>query len=140
MRTLGIDFGEARIGLAMSDEACRIAMPWGVLEDKDKGAQIRRVADLVAEEGVERVVVGIPYELDGAVGPMAEMAEKYAAKLESVVDVPVLRYDERFTSAAAEEALKEMPRKKKRRMNKGDVDRLAATFLLRWFLESPEAR
>ena len=141
MRTLGIDFGEARIGLALSDASGTIAMPLETIETKDKGEQIRAIANRIAEREVERIVVGLPLEMDGTAGPMAEMVEKFSAKLETTVDLAVIRWDERLTSVAAERAVREMGgRKGKKRKKKGHLDPIAACLLLQAFLDSPAAR
>ena len=134
MRTLGVDWGEARIGLAMSDPMGIIASPHSTLEEKDKGAQVRRVVELVQSEGVERIVVGLPLELDGSAGPMAQMAEKYAQKLEELTGVEVIRWDERLTSVAAERAIAAMGGKRKK---KAKVDTIAACILLQSYLDAP---
>ena len=102
MRTLGIDWGEARIGLATSDPSGIIASPHGTIAEKDKGAQITRVVTLISELEVKRIVVGMPLELDGTEGPMAQMAGRYASKLAEVTGLPVIPWDERLSSAAAE--------------------------------------
>ncbi|MDP6942643.1 MAG: Holliday junction resolvase RuvX [Myxococcota bacterium] len=141
MRTLGIDFGEARIGLALSDASGTIAMPLETIETKDKGEQIRVVADRITEREVERVVVGLPLEMDGTAGPMAEIVEKFSAKLEATVDLTVIRWDERLTSVAAERAVREMGgRKGKKKKKKGHLDPIAACLLLQAFLDSPASR
>ena len=142
MRILAIDFGLARIGLALSDPTGTIASPWGVIATKDKGDQIRRTVAAIEETGAERVVVGIPYALDGSIGEMAETAERFARKLETVTDRPVVRWDERFTSVAADEVLKALgPRRgrKKRGHDKGDRDAMAASILLRDYLDALDA-
>ena len=141
MRTLGIDFGEARIGLALSDPTGTIAMPLETIETKDKGEQIRRVADRVTEREVTRIVVGLPLEMDGSKGPMAEMVDKFSDKLGGTVGLEVIRWDERLTSVAAERAVREMGgRKGKKRKKKGHLDPIAACLLLQAFLDSPAAR
>ncbi len=141
MRTLGIDFGEARIGLALSDETGTIAMPLETIETKDKGEQIRTVADRVTEREVARIVVGLPLEMDGSAGPMAEIVEKFCAKLEATVGLEIIRWDERLTSVAAERAVKEMGgRKGKKKRKKGHLDTIAACLLLQGFLDSPGAQ
>jgi len=138
---MGIDFGEARIGVAVSDESGCIAMPFRVLAEKDKGEQIRRISGWIEEREVARVLVGIPYELDGALGPIAQTAEKFAAKLESTTGMDVIRWDERFSSVAAERALQEMNHKRGRRSKKkGDIDVVAACLMLQAFLDSPGSR
>ena len=140
MRTLGVDWGEARIGLALSDPMGIIATPHGTLEEKDKGAQVRLVAQLVVDQDVQRIVVGLPLELDGTHGPTAQMAEKYAQRLEEVTGLQVHRWDERLTSAAAERTIRELggkKKKKKGRRDKGEVDTIAACILLQSFLDAP---
>ena len=141
MRTLGIDFGEARIGLALSDATGTIAMPLETLETKDKGEQIRSVADRITERDVARIVVGLPLEMDGNAGPMAETVEKFCAKLEATVDLEIVRWDERLTSVAAERAVREMGgRKGTKKRKKGHLDTIAACLLLQAYLDSPGAR
>ena len=140
MRTLGIDFGEARIGLALSDLSGTIAMPLETIETKDKGAQVREVAQRIADREVTRVVIGLPLEMDGSAGPMAEMVEKFAAKLEATAEVEVIRWDERLTSVAAERAVREMGgRRGKKKKKKGHLDPIAACLLLQAFLDSPQS-
>ncbi len=142
MRTLAIDFGEARIGLALSDATGTIAMPRGVIAEKNKGDQIRSVVAVYEETEAQRVVVGMPYELDGSAGPMCELVEKFCAKLESVLELEVIRWDERLTSVAAERAIREMGghRSKKRgQKKKGEVDTIAACLLLQGYLDSAQS-
>ena len=141
MRTLGIDWGEARIGLATSDFTGIIASPHSALEEKDKGAQVNRVVALIAELEIQRIVVGMPYELDGTEGPMAQMASRYADILEEKTKLPLIRWDERLSSAAAERAIREMGggRKRKGKRDKGQVDAIAACLLLQSFLDSPQS-
>ena len=134
MRILAVDFGEARIGLALSDPAGIIASPFTTLHTKDKGEQTRRVAEIAQAEGAERILVGIPYRLDGSVGEMAETAERFARKLESQCGLPVVRWDERLTSFAADQELRQMGRVGKRR-KQGDLDSMAACLMLREYLD-----
>ena len=141
-RVMGIDFGEARIGVALSDPTRTLATPLTTLHEKDKGQQIKRTAALMAEHEVTLVVVGIPYRLDGSVGDMAEMAEKFAAKLEQVTGVPVERTDERFSSIAAEGALRmaDGGKRKKGKQDKGRIDQAAAAVLLQEWLDAARRR
>ena len=138
-RVLGVDFGEARIGLALSDPTRTLATPLTTLHEKDKGQQIRRVAALAAEHEVATVVVGMPYQLDGSVGPMAELAERFAARLEREVGVPVVRWDERFSSVAAEDALRTADggRRRRGKQDKGRIDQAAAAVLLQEWIDGP---
>jgi len=140
-RVMGIDFGLARIGVALSDPTRTLASPLGVIADKDKGAQIRRVAALVAEHEVAAVVVGLPLTMDGEAGEMAATVERFATKLEQVIGLPVIRWDERLSSVEAEELLRELePRRGRRKRGgrdaKGRVDEVAAAIILRSWLEA----
>jgi len=149
VRILGIDFGLARIGLALSDPTGTVASPLTVLHEKDKGQQIARVVELAREHEVEAFVVGIPYELDGSQGEMAQTAERYAKKLAQVTGLPVARLDERFTSREAERAIQATgrggprgrggqgrSRKKKRLGVKDHVDKVAASLILQAYLDA----
>jgi putative Holliday junction resolvase len=137
MRIMGIDFGEARIGIALSDLTTTLATPTTVLHEKDKGRQINRVVELIAEHEVGTVVVGIPYQLDGTEGTMAKMAGKYAEKLGRVSGVEVVRFDERLTSMQAERLLKASGKKGKKRRIKDSIDMAAAAVILQAYLDSP---
>ncbi len=102
---LGLDLGEARIGVAISDDARRVAVPLGTIR---AGApdDLRAVAKLVAERGVTLVVVGHPVSMSGAAGEAARRAERFAEGLRAVLDVPVALHDERLSTAEAERALR----------------------------------
>ncbi|HEY0555663.1 MAG TPA: Holliday junction resolvase RuvX, partial [Thermoanaerobaculia bacterium] len=81
MRFLGIDFGEKRIGLAISDPAGRLAVPLTTLERRNDRSALRQIAEIVREEGVERLVLGEPVDLYGNRGAMAERARGFGARL-----------------------------------------------------------
>ena len=132
---MGIDFGEARIGIALSDPTGLIATPKVVLSEKDKGRQISRTVALIEEYEVEKVVVGIPYHLDGREGTMANIAEKFAAKLERVSGVEVVRIDERLSSVEAERIMKMTRSKKRKKGLKTEIDMVAAAVILQSYLD-----
>jgi putative holliday junction resolvase len=98
---LALDYGAARTGVAVSDATGTLARPVGVVERAATAAGLERVADLVAEEGAECVVVGLPLTLRGEHGAQAEETERFVAALRTVVSVPVEVFDERFTTALA---------------------------------------
>lgn len=135
---MAVDYGLARLGVALSDPTRTLASPLTVLHEKDKGAQINRVVDLAREHGVGRILVGVPVHMDGTNSDMSVMAEKYAAKLERVSGLPVERVDERLTSAAAEELLLDNMRqgRTRRRALKGEIDKVAATLMLQEWLDA----
>ena len=98
MRVLALDYGTARIGCAISDPSGTLATPLPVIEPPEP----RAVAELVAEHGVERVVVGLPLHLSGEEGSQAALARTFCAELEAMLPVPVETYDERLTSLMAD--------------------------------------
>lgn len=101
MRVLALDYGSARTGVAVSDPTGTLARPVGVVERAATDAGLGRLAELVYELGAERVVVGLPLTLRGEHGAQAQETEAFAAALEARLDVPVERFDERFTTALA---------------------------------------
>jgi putative Holliday junction resolvase len=137
MVVLGIDLGAKRIGVAVSDAAGRIAFPAGVVESRGRAQDVAAIAALVRERSAECVVVGLPIHMNGRRGPEAEAAQRFAAELAQRAGVPVELQDERWTSREAERSLGEMGRTSKKR-ERGEVDAIAATLLLRSFLERRE--
>jgi putative Holliday junction resolvase len=135
---LGVDLGARRIGLAVSDAEGRVAFPAGVLESRGAARDVAAVAAVVRERGAGSVVVGLPVHMSGRRGPEAEAALRFAAALAKQAGVPVDTLDERWTSREAERALREMGRTSKKRA-RGEVDAIAATLLLRSFLERRSA-
>ena len=134
-RVLAIDWGEARIGLAISDPTRTLATPRAALEEKDKGRQISRVVALIAELEVTGVVVGMPLHMDGSATRSTVPAMKYAEKLARLAGVPVTLVDERLTSIEAEERLTEAGRRPGR-ADKGRIDSAAAAIMLQRWLDA----
>lgn len=122
MRVLALDHGTARIGCALSDPTGTLATPLPVIEPPE----VRSVAELVAEHGVERVVVGLPLHLSGEEGGQAGLARTFCTELEAILDVPVDTYDERLTTRMAAAS--------KRAGAGGAPDSLAAAHLLEAYL------
>lgn len=135
MRVLGLDLGEKRIGLAVSDEDARIAFPAGVLVRKSERQDFAALRKLVEERGIGRAVVGLPLHMSGRAGPQAEAARAFAVTLAEKAGIPVDTLDERWTSVAAERSLRETGRRTIERHGKGVVDEVAATLLLGAYLE-----
>jgi putative Holliday junction resolvase len=103
MRVLALDHGTARIGCAISDPSGTLATPLPTIEPPSAG----EVADLVAEHGVERVVVGLPLHLSGEEGSQAALARSFCTELDALLEVPVETYDERLTTRMAEASRRE---------------------------------
>lgn len=135
MRVLGIDLGERRIGLAVSDEDGRIAFPAGSFVRKGRKSDFAALCALVTERGIARAVVGLPLHMSGRAGPEADAARRFAAELAAAARIPVDLLDERWTSLAAERSLAEAGRRTVERRGKGVVDEVAATLLLSTYLE-----
>ncbi len=134
MRSLGIDLGSRRIGLAMSDAGGVLATPLCVVHRaKSKAADHRRIMDVVEEWEVERLIVGLPLSLDGSVGPAALAALNEAKQLGVVTGVPVETYDERLTTVSAHQVLREQGVAGPDR--KDVVDKVAAAILLQAWLD-----
>ena len=136
-RILALDPGTKRIGVALSDEMGWIAQPLETFERQSITADLAHIQQLVREHDVDRVILGMPFRLDGSVGPAAEQVEQFKVLLEGVLTVPVIPWDERLTSKSAEAILIEA--NVSRRKRKGAVDRVAAAILLQTYLESLSA-
>jgi putative Holliday junction resolvase len=102
VKVLALDYGRARTGVAVSDPTGELARPLGVVERARSEEGLGRLADIVAEEEAELVVVGLPLTLKGERGEQAQETEAFVEVLRAVLDVPVETYDERFTSTLAE--------------------------------------
>ncbi len=133
MRTLGIDFGERRIGLALSDPDGRVAVPFETLNRVSDRQAIECILEIVGREGVERLVVGEPLNLDGTSGPAAERARRFSRKLAADSGLPCEIVDESLTSVEAERRLRAAGTDPRR--NPERVDALAAQILLQQVLD-----
>jgi putative Holliday junction resolvase len=131
---LGLDLGARRIGLAISDSAASIAFPAGHLERRGRERDLSALRQLAEERCVVRIVVGLPLHLDGRAGTGAEAARAFAAALGEATQLPVELVDERWTTREAERALREAPAGR-RRGRRQRLDAMAATLLLRTYLE-----
>ena len=130
---LGVDLGEKRIGLAVSDADASIAFPVGFIASRDRPKDLAALCAVVEERGIVRIVVGLPIHLDGRASPGSQAARSFADALAEATGLPVDLLDERWTSQAAELALSESKGGRKRRREA--VDAVAATLLLRVYLE-----
>ena len=125
---LGLDVGDTRIGVALSDELGVAAHPLCTLTRKNRKVDLIAIADLVSIHKVERVVIGLPISLDGSIGAQAEKVQKFAQRLEPVIDIPIEFQDERFTTAEAEEILRELNKDTKEQ--KELIDEVSAVIIL----------
>lgn len=109
MKVLALDYGRARTGVAVSDPTGTIARPLCVVEGAATGDGLAEVAAIIGEHDVERVVVGLPLTLRGERGEQAIETERFVQALTDVTNVPVLMFDERFTTDLAEQSHAEAP-------------------------------
>lgn len=135
MRYLAIDYGTKRTGLAVCDRQEMLTSPLKVLQGQ--GNLIRDICSVIEEEGIEGVVVGIPFNMDDTEGPQAKKTRIFAEELRKYVEIPIYFQDERLSSFEAEDKLAglELTRKQKKR----HIDAIAAAAILRSFLESKQA-
>lgn len=134
MRILGLDVGDKRIGVAVSDPLGMTAQGVTVIRREDPERDLERLGRLARELGVRQVVVGLPRRTDGTLGTEARVVGDFAARLERVLGIPVVLWDERFTSAAAEKLLvsADVRRARRRRV----IDKVAAALILQNYLEA----
>jgi putative Holliday junction resolvase len=136
---LGLDFGERRIGVALSDIGKTLATGLTTLDCRRDPNFLETLGDIIQEEGVEAIVVGYPLRTDGKTlaGAKTQAVDAFIAKLEAKFHLPVHREDESFTSQLASQSLKSRSKKKRRgREDKGAIDRVAACYILQDFLDN----
>ena len=131
---LGIDHGEARIGLAISDELGMFAHPLETVEARDSAAAMSRIATLVTAKGVRIVVVGLPRNMDGTYGPAAVKVRAFTEELtKRIAPCEVIFVDERLSTVAAQKALHASGRNVKQ--SRSVVDQVAAQMILQTYLD-----
>jgi putative Holliday junction resolvase len=134
VRVVGLDVGSKTIGVAVSDELGLLAHPRRTLARRGTRADAEAVAGLVAGEAAERVVVGLPLTLEGNLGPRAKRVMVLVDALRARLAVPVDTWDERFSTVAAETAMREVGVKAARR--KAVIDQEAAAYILQGWLDA----
>ncbi|HOT98264.1 MAG TPA: Holliday junction resolvase RuvX [bacterium] len=132
-RLLGIDYGEKRIGVAVSDPSQTIASPLVTLFRRGTDLLIAEIVSLVQEQAAVAIIVGLPLHMNGRRGDKAEAALMFAGLLAKAVPVPVFTLDERWTTASAHKSLIERGRHPSRERDK--VDQIAAAFLVQAFVD-----
>ncbi|MCU6709653.1 Holliday junction resolvase RuvX [Paenibacillus sp. J5C_2022] len=134
MRIMGLDYGDRNIGVAISDALRWTAQGVAVVERRRDGSELDRLAEMIREHEVSEIVVGLPKNMNGTIGPRGELTMTFAEQLGQQLDLPVHLWDERLTTVAAERTLLEadVSRKKRKRV----VDKMAATLILQNYLDS----
>jgi putative Holliday junction resolvase len=133
-RTIGLDLGSARVGVAIDDELGSMAHPRATLDGRDRGALLKKLAELAKEENVERFVVGLPLDMRGGEGEAARRARAVAQAIADATGRQVELWDERMTTQAAARALRasEVPGRKVR----AKIDQAAAVAILQSWLDA----
>lgn len=136
-RLLGLDYGEKRVGVALSDPLHIIASPHEVIGYTRPSEAVARIAALCRELDVERIVIGLPLNMDGSAGPATEYVRQFIAALQPRVSVPIVPWDERLTTHTAQQALIQADVRRKKR--KALVDKVAAQVILQHYLDAHPA-
>jgi putative Holliday junction resolvase len=131
---MGLDVGDKRIGIALSDETALIASPKETLERRGNRKDIAHLLDLARREDVSEIVAGMPFSLDGSQGPQVQKVERFIKALEAETDLPITMWDERLTTVGAERALLEGNVSRAKR--KLTIDKVAAALILQGYLDS----
>ncbi len=130
---LGLDIGDARTGVAISDELGIAAHPLCTIHRKSRKAVLAELQELITAHKVERIVVGLPLQLDGETGTQARKVKRFAERLAQQVDLPIVFWDESFTTFEAARILRGT--KKRRKKRKQVIDQVAAVLILEGYLE-----
>jgi putative holliday junction resolvase len=134
MVVMGIDYGTKRIGIALSDPQATMALPLETIPLKGDDSHLERIKKLAADYQVARVVVGLPYNMDGTLSALGTAVQAWARQLEQLLDLPVLLWDERLSTFEAHEMLGALQMKTKKRRQV--VDQVAASLILKDYLDS----
>jgi putative holliday junction resolvase len=133
-RALGIDLGEARIGLAISDELGMLAHPLETIKVKETPDTVGRIVSIIERDKIGAIILGMPRNMDGTYGPAAAKTREFADKLCARTKCEIKFWDERLTSVAAQRALHDSGRSVKQ--SRGVIDQVAAQMILQGWLDS----
>lgn len=135
MRIMGIDFGDSRIGVAVSDPLGWTAQGLETIRwSGSMNGPAEQIKQLAVQYGAEKIVVGLPKNMNGTIGPSGEKAMEFAALLREFTGLETIQWDERLTTVAANRMMHEVGMKTSRK--KGSVDRIAAVLILQGYLDS----
>jgi putative Holliday junction resolvase len=133
MRSLGLDVGDKRIGVALSDPGGILASPFTIINRRDESLDMAAIADIINQKQVEQVIVGLPRSMDGSLGRQAEKVKAFTERLGEHTDVPIEYRDERLTTVLAER-LAQVANTRKNRV-KARRDAQAAAIILQGYLD-----
>ena len=133
MRSLGLDIGDRRIGVALSDPLGWLASPLTIINRSDKTTDIKAITDIVDRNQVGQIIVGLPLSMNGSLGQQAEKVREFTKKLISHTDVPVEFRDERLTTVSAQRLMRAASPSKNKRKTPDDA--IAAALILQSYLD-----
>lgn len=136
MRIMGLDFGSKTVGVAVSDELLLTAQGLEIIRRKEENKQrqtLARIEELIVEYGVTEIVLGYPKNMNDTLGERVQKTEEFKEKLERRTGLPVVLWDERLTTVAADKLMMEAGIRRENR--KGYVDQIAASFILQGYLD-----
>ena len=132
-RKMGIDYGDVRIGIAMTDALCIISSPFEVYKNKGEQDTLNHIANLIKQYDVDEVAMGLPLNMDGTEGERALLHRAFGEKLAQLSNVKVAFIDERLTSAEAEEILISSGVRREKR--KELIDKISAQIILQTYID-----
>ena len=133
MRSMGLDIGDRRIGVALSDPGGILASPHSIIDRTDEKQDIEAIIDIVTRRQVERIVVGLPRTMEGTIGGQARKVEAFTQLLSSHTGVPVEFRDERLTTVSAKRLMQEVGSRKAAKKTRYDA--IAAAIILQSYLD-----
>lgn len=129
MKCLSLDYGQARVGLAQGDTETRIAIGKGILEGLSQNQLIKKIKAIIEFEEIERIIVGLPLNMDGESTEMTEEVKRFVEKLRNHIEIPVQTIDERLTSQMADRLIRDLPTQQRKQ------DQVAAQIILQNYLD-----
>jgi putative Holliday junction resolvase len=131
---MGLDYGDRRIGVALSDELGWTAQGFGVIERRKPEEDMERIGRIAVDNDVKEIVLGLPKNMNGSIGPRGEICLAFAEELRGMLNLPVHLWDERLTTVAAERTLisADVSRKKRKQV----IDKMAAAIILQGYMDS----
>jgi len=132
MRSMGLDIGDRRIGVALSDPGGILASPFTIIERSELRQELEAIADIVKQQEVALVIVGLPRSMDGTIGGQVRKVQDFVQELCRCIDVPVEFRDERLTTVSARRLMKSGGRKSRKKVR---YDAAAAAIILQGYLE-----
>ena len=130
MRVLGLDIGDKRIGVALSDPQGILASPLTIIERSDEQSGIKAIVDIVTQKQVGRIIVGLPLSMDGSIGEQAKKVEAFIQELSDHTEVPIEFRDERLSTLSAKRLMRDV-----RKSQKMKDDAVAAALILQSYLD-----